>query len=134
MDSGSARIVIVTSNSGINDTLSAALSEFCPGSDIRSYTDEYEALWQATDVQPDIVIVWYGPKSGKSYKLLKRLRLSLKEFQGIVVYEPESGEYQSALLQVLSRDQEYAGILPVRIDMFGEKMREILNKVPRPQA
>ena len=128
MNSDSARVVIVTSNSGINDTLSAALSDFCPGSNIHSYTDEYEALWQATDIQPDIVIVWFGPKSGKSYELMKRLRLFLNEFQGIVVYDPESGEYESALLQVLLHDPEYAGILPVRIDMFGEKLGAVFNK------
>lgn len=128
MNPDSAKIIIVTSNSGINDTLCAALSDFCHGSNIRTYTDEYEALWQATDVKPDIVIVWYGPKSGKSYELLKRLRLSLKLFLGIVVYDSESGEYESSLLSVLSRDLDYAGILPVRIDMFGEKMGEILNE------
>jgi PleD family two-component response regulator len=129
MNPDSAKVIIVTSNSGINDTLSAALSGFCPGPNIRSYTDEYEALWQATGVKPDIVIIWYGPKSGSSYELLKRLRLSVKEFLGIVVYDPELEGFESGLLQVLSRDPEYAGILPVRIDVFGEKMGEIFSAV-----
>ncbi len=129
MNPDSAKVIIVTSNSGINDTLTAALSGFCPGSNICSYTDEYEALWQATGVKPDIVIIWYGPKSGRSYELLKRLRLSCKEFLGIVVYNPEFEEYESGLLNALSRDPEYNGILPVRIDVFGEKMGEIFNGV-----
>ena len=123
-----ANVIIVTSNNCMNDTLAAAISDFCPEANIHSYTDPYEALWQATGVQPDIVIIWYGPKSGRSYELLKRLRLSLKKFLGIVVYDHESEEYESALFNVLTYDPEYAGILPVRIDMFGEKIEEIFHR------
>ena len=53
-----------------------------------------------------------------------------EEFQGIVVYDPESEEYELGLLSLISRDLDYAGILPVRIDVFAEKIGEIFNKGP----
>ena len=123
-----AKVIIVTSNICINDALAATISDFSPDANIHSYTDEYEALWNASGFQPDIVILWYGPKSGSSCELLKRLRLSLKKFLGILVYDTESEEYESALFNVIEHDPEYAGILPVRIDMFEEKIEEIFHR------
>ncbi|HSV97021.1 MAG TPA: response regulator [Spirochaetota bacterium] len=126
------KVLIVEPNDDLRKTLVATLSEYFARDHIYVSENGVNALWQATDIFPDYVIMNYNKMNVQPDELLRRLKFSLRKFQGIILYASESEEYEKELRRKLSQGGEFEGIIAVNLDdlidrvqrMFSERSRE----------
>ncbi|TAL35030.1 MAG: response regulator transcription factor [Spirochaetes bacterium] len=123
-----AKILIIEPNNELCDTLAVALTELFDKENILTSADFRDALWQAAAVFPRYVAMNYSTLGEPPDELLKRLKSVMREFQGIILYAPESEEYDRALKNKLSRDLEYRGILAVSYDELIDTIRSLLRR------
>ncbi len=120
MSAENRKVLIVIPNEDMRQTIMLTVSEYFNRRGIYLSDNEQDALWQATDLHHQLIIVAQSSQRVKPNELIKRLKNSLPPFQGIVVYAPESEEYEKELLDAVSRDREYDGIILARIDRLGD--------------
>ena len=89
-DPNTEKVLIVEPNEDLRKTLVATLSEYFERDHIFVSENGVNALWQATDIFPDYVIMNYNQMNVQPDELLRRLKSSLGKFQGIVLYSSES--------------------------------------------
>lgn len=112
----------------------ATLSEFFERDHIFVSENGVNALWQATDIFPDYVILNYNQVNVQPDELLRRLRSSLRDFQGIVLYSSESEEYEKELRQKLSRGEQFEGIIAVNMDDLIDRVQRMFSERDGRQA
>lgn len=131
-DPNTEKVLIVEPNEDLRKTLVATLSEYFQRDHIFVSENGVNALWQATDIFPDYVIMNYNQMNVQPDELLRRLKSSLGKFQGIVLYSSESEEYERELRRKLSQGVQFEGIIAVNLNdlvdrvqrMFSERRRE----------
>ena len=131
-DPNTEKVLIVEPNEDLRKTLVATLSEYFEPDHIFVSENGVNALWQATDIFPDYVIMNYNQMNVQPDELLRRLKSSLGKFQGIVLYSSESEEYERELRRKLSQGVQFEGIIAVNLNdlvdrvhrMFSERSRE----------
>ncbi|HNU92297.1 MAG TPA: hypothetical protein PKO25_10545 [Spirochaetota bacterium] len=128
------KVLIVEPNDDLRRTLVATLSEFFERDHIFVSENGVNALWQATDIFPDYVILNYNQVNVQPDELLRRLRSSLRDFQGIVLYSSESEEYEKELRQKLARGEQFEGIIAVNMDDLIDRVQRMFSERDGRQA
>ncbi len=123
-----AKILIVEPNRDLRETLALSLSEYFHRKNIIESPSGRDALWQATAAFPRYVVMNYTTLDEPAEELLKRLKSSIREFQGIILYAAESREYERELKTKISHDLEYRGMLVVSYDDLMVKIRALLER------
>jgi hypothetical protein len=123
-----AKILIVEPNTDLRETLVLSLSEYFQKKNIIESPSGRDALWQATAAFPRYIVMNYTTLDEPPEELLKRLKSSIREFQGIILYAAESSEYETALKTKISHDLEYRGMLVVSYDDLMDKVRVLLAR------
>lgn len=127
-DTRTEKVLIVEPNDDLRKTLVATLAEFFERDHIFVSENGVNALWQATDIFPDYVIMNYNQMNVQPDELLRRLKSSLGTFHGIILYSSESEEYEKELRHKLSRGGQFEGIIAVNMDDLIDRVQRMFSE------